>query len=131
MITVKDVMTSVVTSATMDCSLDEIEQMMSVRNLQCLPIVDSARNCIGVISSVDILRCHSLRHKLEETQAWEICTQPATMVRPDLALSEAIELMVSNNIHHLIVSVNDEVIGIMSSMDVLAQFVWQRSAQSG
>jgi CBS domain-containing protein len=36
---------------------------------------------------------------------------------------EAVKLMVSNNIHHLIVSKNNGLIGIVSSMDILEKYV--------
>jgi len=119
-------MTPVVLSATLDYSMEEIEQLMERHKLHFLPIIDSALECVGVISATDLIRWHNIKQDASQVQAWEFCSQPAIKVNPNLLLIDAVKLMLSNDISHLVVSQDDELVGVLSSMDVLEKYVLQR-----
>ena len=122
-ITVKDIMTSVVTCASSDYNVQQLENVMSKYQLSCLPILDSHGQCVGVVSAADLIHWHLLRKRASDGQAGEVFSQPTISVGPDIELTEAVELMVSKNAHHLIVLDGNELVGIVSVMDVLAQFL--------
>ncbi len=124
--TVKDCMTPVVLSATLDYSMEEIEQLMDRHKLHFLPIIDSALECVGVISATDLIHWHNIKQDTSQVPAWVFCSQPAIKVNPNLLLIDAVKLMLSNDISHLVVSQGDELIGVLSSMDVLEKYVLQR-----
>jgi len=101
--TVEDLMTPVVICGLLDYSLEEIEWLMDHHKLHFLPIIDASSQCVCVVSSSDLVHWHNIKQEMSDSQAWEVCSKPVIEVSPDLPLMEAVELMVSNNIQHLVV----------------------------
>lgn len=124
MVTVKDCMTPVVLSATLDYSMEEIEQLMDRHKLHFLPIIDSDLECVGVISVADLIHWHNIKENAGQAKAF--CSQPAIKVNPNLLLIDAVKLMLSNDISHLVVSQGDELVGVLSPRDVFEKYVLQR-----
>ncbi len=124
--TVKDKMSRVVTRVPMSFTLGQVEKMMASHKLHCLPIVDNADQCFGVVSNIDLTCWHDLKLDFSSRQAWEVCTLPVIEVSPNLSIIGAAELMVANKVHHLVVTQEKVVIGIFSSMDVMQCFILQR-----
>ena len=114
-------MTTVVACATQDYRLSELEKVMEEHNIRCLPIINNGGGCIGVVTPIDILHWHRLHGEAAGAQAKDIFTRPVITVEPQLSVPAAIELMLSENIHHLIVEREGELIGILSAMDFLEQ----------
>ena len=128
MTTVENIMSTAVVCAKPGDSVLVLERLMEKMDIQCLPIINNACQCIGVISATELARLHNVKRWVGgEVQASEICSQPVIEVEPNLSIMEAVKLMLSNNIHHLIVSENDQLIGILSSMDILEKYVLKKS----
>lgn len=121
--TVKDEMSRLTTSIPMSSTLDQAEKIMASHNLHCLPVFDNANQCFGVISNIDLTRWRDFKLNFRKRQVWEVCTLPVIEVSQNLSVIEAAELMVANTVHHLIVSQENVVIGILSSMDVIRLFI--------
>ncbi len=122
--TVESIMTRAVVCAKSDDSVQVVERLMEKTSIHWLPVVDDAYQCIGVISATDLVRLNNTKGWVGcEIRAWEICSQPVIKVKPNLSIMEAVRLMVLNNIHHLIVSENNWIIGTVSSMDILEKHV--------
>ena len=119
---VESIMTTVVACATPDYRLEELEKVMEGHNIRCLPIIEDDGRCIGVVTPIDILHWHRLQNDARKAQAKDIFTWPVISVEPQLSVTAAIELMISRNIHHLIVERQGELIGILSAMDFLEYF---------
>ena len=122
---VKDVMSHAVSSVSLSFTLDRLESVMARHKIHCLPVIDNAGQCFGVISSTDLVYWHSRQLNIDELKAWEVCTQPVIEVSPNLSMMEAAELMIANNVHHLIVTQDGVVTGIVSSMDVMQLLIAQ------
>ena len=124
---VKAIMTDVVTSIELDYTVEELERIMDLHNIHCLPVIDNVGQCVGVVSTSDLIHWHNIKHRCEEILAWEVCTHQVIEVNPYLPVVEAVNVMVENSIHHLVVSQHNELIGIVSSMDIMAFFVQQNN----
>ncbi len=120
---VKDFMSRAVTSVSLSFTLDRLEHLMADHEIHCLPVIDNAGQCFGVISSADLVYWHSRRKNLSKLQAWEVCTQPVIEVNASLSMMDAAQLMVENGVHHLIVTQDGVVTGIVSSMYVIQRFI--------
>ncbi len=128
--TVENIMTTVVTCATADYRLTELEKVMEEHNIRCLPIISDTGQCIGVVTPIDILHWHRLQKEAGGAKAEDVYTRPVITVEPQLSVTAAIELMLSENVHHLIVESEGELIGILSAMDFLEQLYLKEKASS-
>ena len=121
--TVNTIMTDVVIAIELDYTIAEVERIMDSRKIHYLPVIDNSGQCVGVVSHSDLIHWHHIKHRCETIQAWEICTHQVIEVSPYLSVAKAIKLMVDNSIHHLVVTQGKELIGIVSSMDIMVFFV--------
>lgn len=102
-----------------DDSVDRVEEILRAQKLSCVPVVDAMGQCFGVISATDLLHFHAMRRNQKSERAWEVCSHKVIEVNPDISITEAAELMVSNKIHHLVVTEEKSIKGIVSSIDLV------------
>tara|TARA_A100001391_G_scaffold205146_1_gene203768 strand:+ start:3408 stop:3815 length:408 start_codon:yes stop_codon:yes gene_type:complete len=121
--TVEEIMTTAVVCAKTDYSVKELMEIMDREELHCMPIIDCEGFCVGIVSGADLIRWHKIRKRSTEVYAHEILSHPVITVSPQIELKDAVKLMISNNIHHLLVMESGELIGIVSVMDVLKHFI--------
>jgi CBS domain-containing protein len=135
--------TEVVCVSPRDTVKEALELMLQNR-VSAVPVVNGRGQCIGVLSTTDILnltqeledeltalgKAKGVAHQLllerlsESDMATEnvqnVMTHGAVQVRPDATIAKAAAEMVRHHVHRVIVT--DEgcrLIGIMSAMDVL------------
>lgn len=99
---VKHIMSNAVTTVSLSFGLDHLEKLMVKHNISCLPVIDNEGRCFGVISSADLIYWHSRDFEFENMSAWEVCTQQVIEVDPEMTVIKAADLMLSNDVHHLI-----------------------------
>ena len=56
-------------------------------------------------------------------RAWEICSYKPVEVGPGASVSDVARLMVARGIHHVVVTENKAIIGIVSALDFVKQFI--------
>ncbi|MGB5330491.1 MAG: CBS domain-containing protein [Gammaproteobacteria bacterium] len=109
---------SVITVALND-TVETVEKVLDSHHLSCVPVINAQGECFGVISAPDLVHFHNARKNPISERAWEMCTHKTIAVSADISVKEAAELMVENNIHHLVVVEDGLVRGIVSSIDIL------------
>ncbi|PCI21898.1 MAG: hypothetical protein COB62_02375 [Piscirickettsiaceae bacterium] len=123
---IEEIMTKAVVCGQMTDTVNRLEQVMKEAGVRYLPIVDNAAQCVGTVSAVDLVRVHNLKRSMNnELQAWQFFSEPVVEVGPYQPVIEAIELMVVNKAHHLVVIGNEGVVGVVSSIDILEKYVLQ------
>lgn len=100
-------------------SVEAVERTLDSHRLSCVPVVDPDGECFGVISAPDLVHFHNARKNPVAERAWQMCTHKIIEVGSELSVREAAELMLNNNIHHLVVTENGSIKGIVSSLDIL------------
>jgi CBS domain-containing protein len=60
--------------------------------------------------------------------AWEVCTHKIIEVSPNISIKEAAELMIKNKIHHIIISKNNSLKGIVSLIDITENCLLKQNA---
>jgi CBS domain-containing protein len=110
-------------SVSPDDTVQAVEALMLARGLSWVPVVDSNRAVLGVISSADLLRFHADGKVASVICAWQICTYKPIMVRPDATLSDVARLMLEARIHHVVVAEGTEIKGLVSSFDFVRTFM--------
>jgi CBS domain-containing protein len=91
-----------------------------------MPVVDGAGNVIGVLSTTDLLTAEAevddpvARQTLfENTAVREIMTPRPYTIEPGADIREAARQMLYADVHRLFVAEGDQVIGVISTTDIV------------
>lgn len=114
-----DLMTSTITCATADYSIEEANRIMRRYDLRTLPIVEHDGRYIGVVTGEDLAHFLVLAKNMSFRAAIPLPIKSALTIAPDASLRDGIELMVINNSHHLIILNQQTLAGILSASDVM------------
>ena len=117
-----------VTTVDVENSIDEVEEVLNSHKLSCVPVVDSSGHCFGVISAPDLVNFHALHKNPKIERAGEACTHNVIEAGPDISVAEAADLMVKNKIHHIVVIEKDAIKGIISSIDLVGEYLLKQPA---
>jgi len=118
-----DVMQRNVIVAHVDDSIEEVETFIANNQISFLPIVDNDDICFGVISESDILKFHKNKGDVKLEHAWEICSHSVIEANCSVTVGEAARLLVDKKIHHLVISKDNVICGVISSIDLLRYFI--------
>jgi CBS domain-containing protein len=144
----RDVMTRNVITVAPDCTLSELCRVLAEDDISGAPVVDHRGDLIGIVSKTDVLRdllsgrlvpglpsdtlnflgladvmSGAAEDSEDETfgQVVDFMTEEVETVTPDTPITEAARAMTSNRIHRLIVVEQGQVVGIITSLDLLKQ----------
>jgi len=127
--TISSVMTTNVLRANTEHSFLQLCRMLLELNVHHLPVEDQNGKLVGIISSNDVLRTFSYtiplskiadEHKLnEDIGVEELMTPNPITITPEASLSEAIRLFTEHKIQSLPVVQDDQLLGIITSTDVI------------
>ena len=126
-------------------TLQELAKIFEEKQITGAPVVDEAGAVVGVVSQTDLVRTRSeapagvpLYHReleeptraigmhfeeLEETRVERIMTPGAISVDEETPVEELAKVMVERHIHRLLVTRNNRLAGIVTSMDLLRALV--------
>lgn len=125
---VSSMMSRDVCIAGMDDTLAEVERRLTDRRLSWVPVLEDGGAILGVISAADLLRFHAGGGDAETVRAWQMCTYRPICVEQDADLGEVARTMVARGIHHVVVTEAGAVIGVLSALDFVREFVAADSA---
>jgi CBS domain-containing protein len=77
---------------------------------------------VGIITVRDIVNSIGPFENPLESQVKEIMSQPLIHIHPEESIIEVAEIMTSKNIHKIPIIINDEILGIISSSDLVVIF---------
>jgi CBS domain-containing protein len=124
---VADLMTEGAVTCRPDTPLGEVHDLLSERQISCVVVVDDDGEMAGLLSTTDLARAQSLAARMDRSlpdlRAEHLMTPDVLTTRPDEALAEAVERLVSNRVHRLVVTSEKEParpIGIFSLTDLAA-----------
>ena len=118
---VKDVMTSPVVTIDEDDSVAKIAQLMDQHDVGCIIVTSKQGKPLGIITERDLVtRVLAKNFQTSKLTAKEVMTSPLITVDPDETLSEAARRMNRLHIRRLGVMYKGNLVGIISSKDILA-----------
>ncbi len=112
--TIDDLMVRQVMTATPHQTCGHVKKLLAEHKGSCLPVVDSDGKPVGIISSSDFLDEHADGQPISQFMVEKIYTVPQYA---DASL--AARIMRNHNIHHVVVTHEQRVVGIVSSFDLL------------
>ncbi|MCD6593496.1 CBS domain-containing protein [Candidatus Bathyarchaeota archaeon] len=118
---VKDVMSSPVVTADDSTPASDVAKLMEKHNVGCVIINDKNGRPIGIITERDlVVRVVAKNLHPGEIKAKEIMSSPLVTISSEKTVSDAAREMSRLNIRRLGVMYKGELVGIISSKDILA-----------
>jgi CBS domain-containing protein len=117
---VKDAMSSPVVTLDEEAPSNKIANLMDQNNLGCVIILNKAGKPIGIITERDlVLRVLTKNLKPDTVKAKDIMTSPLVTIEPDATISDAARRMSRLDIRRLGVLYKGNLVGLISSKDIL------------
>jgi len=89
-----------------------------------LPVVDSKRKVIGVVTEFDLLQAIHEGRDLQTTKAEEIMSKPVVCAQEDEEIDSVIAKMTEKNIIRLpIVGEDGKLVGVIARADILSRMI--------
>jgi len=123
---VDDIMTRGVVTATKSQPLTQIAAVMSERKLGLVVVVDdeTGRTVIGVLSDSDIIRkAVAAGRSPSQILVQDIMTPNVITIKKDSTVSDAAGIMRTYSLKRLPVTENGQLIGIISSTDIIRSLI--------
>ena len=118
---VKDVMSSPVITVNEEETVEKVAQLMDKYRLGCIIVTSKDGKPIGIITERDlVIRVLAKNLLPSKLKAKDVMSSPLMTINPDATISEAARMMSRLNIRRLGVVYRGELVGIISSKDVLA-----------
>ena len=112
---VSDLMVEQVLTAAPTESVANAREIMKKERIQAIPIVDSSEELVGIVSAADLVQVVDGSMALRRVMTRSPSTIPAYE-----DISAAARLMRKRHIHHLAVTHEKKIVGIISSFDLLS-----------
>jgi CBS domain-containing protein len=118
---VKDVMSSPVVTINENAPVNKVAELMDKNDLGCIIVTNKEGKPLGILTERDlVVRVLGKNVKPDSMKAEEVMTSPLITIEPDETISEVARKMSRLNIRRLGVVYKGNLIGLVSSKDVLA-----------
>jgi len=117
---VRDVMSSPVITVDEEATANHVAELMDKHELGCIIVTNKEGKPIGIITERDLVtRVLAKNLKPDAIKAKEVMTSPLITIEPGETISEAARKMSRLNIRRLGVVYKGELVGLISSKDIL------------
>lgn len=111
---VADLMSERVMSVTRGQSIGHVRDLLERHGIHSLPVVNSKNEPIGIVTSMDLVA-----ETNDEAPLGQLMTRGVYTVPKYADVSLAARIMLNHGIHHMVVTHEQQVAGILSSFDLL------------
>lgn len=143
---IKDIMSRDVVTLSAGDTIHDALVLMGENRVSALPVVDRHNHCVGILSTSDLVDMtrdvdddlyhldlvdptsrrfllDKLAHSMGAETVQSFMSETVATVEPNTTIARATREMLRNRVHHLpVVDDNNHLLGIISTMDVLAEF---------
>jgi CBS domain-containing protein len=113
-IKVEELMTKSVITAQPHQSVEHVRNMLERNSISSVPVVDSDGHPIGIVSSTDLVQGLKPAAPISQIMTEKVYTVPQY---DDTSI--AARVMRNHNIHHVVVTHEQKVVGMLSAFDLL------------
>ncbi len=134
-------MTKDVITVTPETSVSKANKLMQDHDIRRLPVIDTQRNVVGIVSDRDVkaalpskattLEVHELQYLLSELKVKEIMTIKPVCITPDDTVASVAMLMEQQSFGGLPVTEDDKLVGIITDHDIFKVFIDITGARQG
>jgi CBS domain-containing protein len=114
--TIKQLMSSPVVVATVETTVEKLRILMNTHDVGAVPITDVGNDAeiIGIVTDTDLRNVKDASLPVMSVMSTKLC-----YVNTDDSGATAANLMLKNGIHHLLVTEDGRLAGILSAVDLL------------
>ena len=117
---VKDVMSSPVVTTDEEAPTNKIAKLMNENKFGCVIVTNKDGKALGIITERDlVIRVLAKNQKPEVMTAKDVMTAPLATIEPDATISDAARRMSRLDVRRLGVIYRGDLIGLISSKDIL------------
>jgi CBS domain-containing protein len=113
-VTVNDLMVSRVMTTTLRQTYGHVKKVLNDHSVSCIPVVDGENEPVGMVTTTDFLEARPDETPVEKFMETKVYSVPR-YADPSLAA----RIMRNHHIHHIVVTDEKKVVGILSSFDLL------------
>ncbi len=115
---VNDIMSKNMLTVDKSISLQEVAQKMSKLNIRCVIVTDKNKP-VGIVTERDFVTRIASEGRPLFTEIFEVMSSPLITISPKETIWEASERMKEKSIHKLPVKENGQIIGIITTTDIV------------
>ncbi|MCM8594972.1 cyclic nucleotide-binding/CBS domain-containing protein, partial [Accumulibacter sp.] len=106
-------------SCTPDDTVGVVAKLMVEKEIHAVVVMDSEGKAVGVVSQTDMVLARQGRTSGEARAmlAREVMTPGCATCDADMLLSDAVSLLTARRMHRLVVTENDQPVGVISMTD--------------
>lgn len=108
------VMSSNLISISEERDIETAESLMKINKIRHLPVVNNDNELSGILSAKDVAKVRDKSGPIKN-----IMTTPVRVVKKNANIRSVIDLMLRNKISSILVASNDDIVGIVTTDDLL------------
>jgi len=109
-------------------TLSNADDMMEIYKIRHLPVLNREDALVGILSKTDYLGLKHINSKLHKFLVKDLMSKPVKVVASSAKLSAVAQLFISQKINCAMVIDDDEVVGIVTSEDLIKLLAHNRYA---
>lgn len=98
-------------------SIGHLKSMLTRKNISAVPVLEPGGTISGIVSVSDVLAA-----KDEDQIVQDIMSDRVHIVLKNNRVQDAAGMMVKNDVHHLVVMEDGQVVGMVSALDIVAVY---------
>jgi diguanylate cyclase (GGDEF)-like protein/PAS domain S-box-containing protein len=126
----QSIMRSPVISVSEEIDIAEAANLMVIKGVRRLVVVDSKHKIIGIVTQTDIIKNLNIESFISSKKLEHVMKRKIISVKKKDTLNKAIELMVKHNISCMIVMEDKKPIGLISERDITKAIAESRISNS-
>ena len=107
----------------MEISVRKAEHILVNSAYDHMPVIDNNGHAFGMLSLFDILKFKDDGGNPDLARAWEICSHKLVVCEEHSTHIQIAKMMISKDVHHVIIQNGKEIKGIVSSWDIVRHFL--------
>lgn len=114
---VEQIMKSPVVTTQQSVEISNLKDLFQQNDISAVPVIEDDGNICGIISSSDLVAIHN-----NSLLVRDVMTRKISVCARNVRVKDAAKMMVKNGVHHLVVMDDGEIVGILSSLDIVKVF---------
>lgn len=114
---VEEIMSKPVSVTKRTVKVTHLKDLFSRKGVNAVPVLETGGAIAGIVSASDVAKCHD-----ENLTVNDIMSEHVHIALKNTRVKDAAGVMVKHRVHHLIVMEDGDVVGMLSSLDVMKVF---------